>query len=148
MACGGLLTTKVCVFIRLLLSCVVISLLECSSLQMFYSANCRHAYIIPPQFLDLQCAEKFAQEKKCVFLSKFSKFSHGNRNRDISIVLNHHNLERIHSANNIWIFISVGWAVRPLGIHISGKYLDYSVYGYKGNLIRNEIVQQLSAICE
>ena len=109
--------------------CVVIGPLQCSSLQMFYAANFRHTCIVPTPFMVFQCADQFAQEKSGCCHSKISKLFHCNRNRESSIVLNHHNLERIPSNNNIWNFLSIGWADRPLGVHISGKFfLDHPVY--------------------
>ena len=75
-----------------LLSFVIIGLLWCSSLQMFYSSSLRHTCLAQTPLKVFPCSDQFERGKSgCCH----SKFCHCNRN--FSIVLNPHNLEPIIS---------------------------------------------------
>lgn len=85
--------------------CVVIDVLERSSLHMFYAGNFSHVCIVPTPFMGfftiLQCPDESALEKNECCHSKNFEFSNCNGNRKSFIFLNNQDLERRSLNNNV-----------------------------------------------
>lgn len=75
-------------------------------------------------------------------ITEFLNYFHCNHNHVICLVLNHQNPERISSNSNTLNFLSIAWAVRPVGIHIPWKFLyNYPVFSFL-KLIYSRIIKQ------
>lgn len=100
---------------------LVLSLSQCSSLQM-YGKNC--SWQFSPYGYYSNAIYGFSLHlwicagKKWVLPIEISEIFHCYRNHESSTILNHHDLQRIPSNNNIRNFHSIGWAVRLQGDHI------------------------------
>lgn len=104
-------------------TCVDIGALQCF-LQMFYASNFRHACMVPTPFMVFECAYQFAYEKSTSCHKQISNLIYCNSNCQRCIILNNQNLDRMLSNNNIKHFLFISCVDRPLGVHISGMFLQ------------------------
>lgn len=114
----------------LILSFIGISNLQCSSLQMLYTAKFRHVYIVPMPFIVHQLTDEFQSDKSQSFQSKLSNIFPVNVTVRPLFLKNLY-LDHIPFNNNTFNFLSIDCSGRPRWVHIQRKiFYAHPLYIY------------------